>query len=263
MNIVLLKSCELGPDNEFVLGREDRRNQHIRKILKAQPGQSLAGGLLGGRRASLLLRGWDAEGSLRGVFTARPDETAAEFSYWENPRPLRIVMGLLRPHVMKRLLKDLASMGVGEICFVHSSLAEGDYQKSSVWERAEEHLILGAEQGRLTCLPKLEYFSSLKSYWQWEEENAASHLKFVLEQTSADSFETLRSQQCKVRQNSSEEKPPFWTLAVGPERGWTERELAGFHAAGFTGLSLGTQLTLRAEVAAHLAAGLYFLVTGS
>ena len=252
MNRILLRAIELNSQYGSVLPADDYRAKHLREILKAQPGSLFEAGILHTQiSGKFKIQEIGHDGSISGHFIGAYD--ASQKLRWQS---LSLGMGMMRPPVLKRLLRDFASAGVEGITLIQTELCEGAYRQSHVWERLEHYLILGAEQGRINRLPQLlhgqrqglslaEYLAKVKQLR--EERSILPQNCIVLDERGG-----IRNS-LPVRNASSEHR---YIIALGPERGWTMNELQAFLDNGFTDCSLGP-VTLRTEVAAHLALGLY------
>ncbi len=261
MNRILLRESELS-EGILHLVSDDYRARHLRQILKARVGQSFEAGILHGTYSGNLeiLQINDDAIKLRFLGENDPQQRLR----WQN---LSLAIGVPRPPVLKRLLCDLASAGLREIALIQGKLCESDYRKSHVWDELEHYLILGAEQGRIQRLPKL-YLSS--------DRRGGMHLRDYLSLArQLRAHRSILPQNCIVLDeqgprrtpgpdewgtgDESQESQPY-LIALGPERGWTAVEQKAFQAADFVSCSLGP-MTLRTEVSAHLAVGLYLWET--
>lgn len=240
MNIVYLAKDEIGR----LIPRRDRRWAHVAKILKKGPGDIVAAGSSDASLGEARIEAMDHEGI---VFSYAPRRTAPPL------RPLRLLMGFPRPIQAGRVLKDLTSLGVEKIWFVQSELGEKSYVESSFFKTKEygSHLIEGAEQAGNPRLPEVRCFWSLKAACDalTEEEGALNEAaepptKLVFHPNpKAPALASLSRYAAPV------------TLAIGSERGWTEKELAFFDARGFAACRLGDRI-LKTETAALAAASI-------
>jgi RsmE family RNA methyltransferase len=236
MNLILLDPSE----KEGSFSPEDRRYSHLRAVLKAKEGDHFRAGIVNGPLGHLK------------VLRITQDKIAYHFSPEKEPPPpypLEIILGAVRPLVARRLLKDLTSLGVRAIHMVSTDLSEKSYLESSLWKKNEyiKNLREGAEQAETTLLPVLCQYKKLDRCLSGF---SLPIRKIVLDPTA----EQLFWRQLESEQETRDLINPV-ALAVGPERGWSERERNLFHEAGFHFRRLGTRI-LRTEAAALIAAGI-------
>ncbi len=236
MNLILLDSES--PVGEFP--REDRRYTHIRRILRGKVGTTLKAGVVNGFIGVLEITEI-SEQSITYYFS--PTEAP------NLPYPIEVIIGAMRPIVARRLLKDLTSLGVGGIRLVKADLSEGSYLESSLWKNREyeSYLREGAEQGGTTILPTVRLYTDLR---QCLEEVSKEGRNLVMDPDAPTSF--LSVQQVW---GPSRNKSMVLRVAIGPERGWTEREMGLFIESGFIPCRLGARV-LRTEAAALIAVGI-------
>jgi RsmE family RNA methyltransferase len=238
MNLILFEEYELGKS----LPRRDERTVHLLKVLHKKPGDSFEAGILGGGRGTGRIERTGLDGSL---FVSLHIEEGAP------PRlPLRVAAGFVRPIQVRRLLRDLSNLGVGAIDLVGTDLGEKSYQDTKLMKDggARAALIEGAMQSRDTTIPSLAVFPSLDAWLDerpWEARGTGPRTAPLL--VAADN---LRPEGAMAR--ISPTRRPV-ALAVGSERGWSDRERDALEAAGFTRLSLGER-ALRTETACLAAA---------
>lgn len=246
MNILLLASDA----SHFTLAADSSRGQHILNILKLEPGQSIRVGIAGRGLGTAMYRGGDDEGLLHFDLQDNFDPAPA-------PHPIRIVLGHPRLPVLSRLARDLTTLGVAAIDVVAGELSEKSYLSASFWKQGTwaEDLRLGAEQGVRVDLPELRPWYSVNSFLD-SLSGGADELPAAGTTAKAPEQRILLSGQAGSRQLAEVLDPARGpcVLAVGPERGWTERETAAFEAAGFVLASLGRSV-LRTETATLVAAG--------
>ncbi len=223
MNLILFEPDEINEP----LPKHDPRAVHILSILKSGEGDCLKAGVVNGKRGSLTILSAEGE-SIR--FSFAPEvESEALF-------PLDLVIGAPRPLVTKRLLKDLSSLGLGKLLFTRTDLGEKSYLESGLWRDGEyrRHLYEGAEQAVSTRIPEVKLFPGLEACLKMVESGSR---RFVLDPVRG----SLRLQNVPL-----DARPVV--LAVGPERGWTDRELDTFSRFGFENVRLGDRI-LRTEAA--------------
>jgi RsmE family RNA methyltransferase len=107
---------------------------------------------------------------------------------------------------------------------------------------AREALIEGAVQSRDTTIPALAVFAGLEDWLRerpWDKNAAARPLPVLV------AADNVRPEGAMARLGSM--RGPM-VLAVGAERGWSDRERDALEAAGFSRLSLGGR-ALRTETA--------------
>ena len=112
MNRILLEPAEIGPDCRAVFGGV--RAEHVRTVLKGTVGQVLKTGVVGGDIG-------------QSVIEAISQESVTVLCTHDRP-PLPpwcdLVLAPPRPRVMKRLLPQLATIGVRRIFLVGAEKVE-------------------------------------------------------------------------------------------------------------------------------------------
>ncbi len=275
MNIVLFAEEEL----DRPLSASDRRTKHITSILGLGPGDTFRAGVVNGVSGTATVTDIALDGSLEFAFepgpapagapepgaAAFPEPGAAAFpepapaGAPEPPgaggtggnvglQPVRLLLGHPRPIVLKRLLRDLSSLGVERIVVAHTALGEKSYFESNLWHDGTIESLLreGAEQAGSTRLPTVERAWTIsrgieRIVDQWE---SAERVVFD------NGIEASRPAGANEKTGGSRR-----ILAVGSERGWTDGERAAFAEDGFDGRYLGERV-LRTETAAIVAVAL-------
>jgi len=230
MNLVLFEPGEL----PGVFALRDPRVVHLREILKLLPGDRFLAGEVDGNKGTAAL-----------VSVAGSKVVLGEQDLTEEAPPLldiRLVIGTPRPPTARRLLKDLTTLGACELHFVATDLGEKSYLQSNLWKgdwRAA--LKEGAAQNRSTRLPHVERHERLGS---------------LLKRIPAGRLICFQEQAPLWNSNHPIllQQGPLW-LAVGPERGWSEREKLEFESSSWSLASLGGSV-LRTETACCLALGI-------
>jgi 16S rRNA U1498 N3-methylase RsmE len=284
MNVVVFSAEEWGRP----LPANDERAVHIREVLRLQPGDRLRVGLLGaGVGQAEVLAGPEASAGAGAARNARgqanaplllafPDPAALVGA--EAPLPLTLVLGQPRPPVMQRLLKDLGALGLARILVVASDLSEKSYMQSRLWqghpapsgptagaESADavtaaadgawrRQLIAGAQQGGHCFLPAVERFYSIKKALEAADHPQSQRLVLDLVPDSVDLLGFCAGLAGRAGTAGAADQPGL-VLAIGPERGWSERERGLFRVAGYGAFGLGRRI-LRTETACILACGM-------
>jgi RsmE family RNA methyltransferase len=225
MNMMLLRPDELGRP----LPLSDPRTRHVLKVLKKSPGDSLLAGLEGRSSGTALILGLDAEG-MRLTYSPSPEPP-------EPLRPLRLILGFPRPIQARRILKDLCSLGLERIVLCASDLGEASYRQSDFYSREEwrDALREGAAQAANPLMPEVYTAGSIE---EGIGLSGGAGMRIALDN------------QTGVRPLSSFDpvRPAGALLAVGSERGWSDRERAALARAGFASAGLGPRV-LRTETA--------------
>ena len=154
MNIILFDPDEM---DRAALPVSDRRARHIDQVLGLKEGDSFTMGVLGGGRGQGRLVRRDPDGFLHFSF-----ELTAEAP---PLYPVTLVVGLPRPQMAKRILRDATTLGVRRIVFFTTERGSKSYAQSPVFQPATMHELLreGAEQAVSTRLPEVALASYLKA----------------------------------------------------------------------------------------------------
>lgn len=231
MNLILFDS----PFEAKRLQGDDPRAQHICKTLRARIGTKVFVGFVNGLRARTEVTSVETNGTVSlKVIGTEPAPV---------PLPIRLLVGLPRPHTAKRILFETASMGVHELHFYEAERGEPSYAQSSLWSSDEwkERLRLGTEQSFGTHVPEVVMHRNLQSAISSQPDDAA--------QIALDNYEATGS----LPQLLSD-TPRRAVIALGPERGWSPDERDIFRENGWKLAHLGAHV-LRLETACTVAVG--------
>lgn len=234
MNLLLLEPDEIDAGGRATI--RGRRAVHVRSILKAEVGQELRAGVLGGRL-----------GTAR-VESLGPDELVVSTRLTE-PAPRAgdvLLLAVPRPKVLLRILAHAAALGFGEIVLLRSWRVDKSHLQSHAMQVGpwREHLMLGLEQAGRTQLPTIRFFPLFKPFV--EDHLATLRLpdhRFVAHPTAANGTHEL----------GLTAGAPF-ALALGPDGGLLPYEVAQFAERGFLPVHCGRH-PLRTETALAVLAG--------
>lgn len=231
MNLVLLQ-----PEEIDVLGQAlltGRRLLHVRDVLGVVPGARIRVGIIGGGRHLAEVREMRADCCL--VCLDAPLASLPEPS-------IDLLLALPRPKCLQRLLPQLAAVGIGRLFLVNASKVTRDYWGSQIIKRNEfsELFSQGLEQAGDVRLPTVTLSRRFKSFVRDEVANTyADGCKLVAHPSEADESRRLVSDLPSGKRI---------LLAVGPEGGWTDDELAFLEAIGFNRFGIGPRV-LRTDTA--------------
>jgi len=230
MNRLLVWDHECDAAGEVRL--TDRRAEHIRCVLRAEPGEELRAGFINGAAAvATVVSICESHCDLR----LRPDPTAC----LPAAPTVDLLLAMPRPKCLKRILPQLATLGVRRLYLTAAKRVERFYFDTHLLQ--PEHylplLLEGLEQAMDTRLPELQIVRPLRNY-----------LRDELSPRYAPGHKLLAHPGLR---SAAELIPPAGEpllIAVGPEGGWVPHELELFESLGFTRFSLGLR-PLRTDMA--------------
>ena len=226
MNLILLEPADFIDAERVVL--RDRRLAHLREVHRAEAGETLRVGRLGGEMG---------EGRLLRLDTASA-ELQVRFDQPPPPKlPITLLLALPRPKMLRRVLQTVATMGVPRLVLLNSYRVEKSFWQTPFLDPAaiREQLILGLEQARDTVLPEVIIEKRFKPF-----------VEDRLPQLAAGSLGLVGHPGDFPHCPRAVEHPV--TLAIGPEGGWIPYEVEKLAEAGLTPVQLGERI-LRVETA--------------
>ena len=150
MNICLFSNDEISKP----LPRKDERAEHIIKVLHKKAGDTFTAGIIGGESGVARITAIDDSG------------ISFEFTAGGNGKPLApldMIIGFPRPIQLKRLLRDIAALGVGRVYLTGTDLGEKSYMQSTLVEKGSAYKMLldGTVQAGSTHVPELFLYKTL------------------------------------------------------------------------------------------------------
>ena len=243
MNICLFRKEDFSKDDftHGVLSLKDERAKHIIKILHKNVGDEFSAGVIGSKAGKAVITAISEEGIL---FDFRPESDGKELY------PLDLIIGFPRPIQLKRLFRDVASLGVRSVHLTATELGEKSYLDSNVIKDGSAYNMLldGSVQAASTHVPELFVHTSLKECLESVEKREGES---ELIKIAPDNVKPTMSL-CSFL---SEKQPVAAVCAVGSERGWSEKERELLEANGYIRLGMGKRI-LRTETAATVATSL-------
>ncbi|MNZ57902.1 16S ribosomal RNA methyltransferase RsmE [compost metagenome] len=226
MNLLLLDDADFVAADRAIL--RDRRLTHLHEVHRAESGDSLRVGRLGG------LMG---EGRLLRL---ERDEAELQLSFDQPPPaklPITLLLALPRPKMLRRVFQTIAAMGVPRLVLLNSYRVEKSFWQTPFLEPAaiRAQLILGLEQARDTVLPEVIIEKRFKPF-----------VEDRLPTMAAGSLGLIGHPGPWPACPRAVEQPV--TLAIGPEGGWIPYEVDKLREAGLAPVQLGERI-LRVETA--------------
>jgi len=232
LNLLLFSDEDrLGPTRIAVRGR---RLQHLRAVHRAQPGDTLRVGEIGGLVGEGEILAIDANSAL------------VEIALGESPPPknsLVLVLALPRPKMLRRILGSAAELGVPEIHLINSYRVEKSYWQSPLLatEPIRECLLQGLAQSRDTRLPEVTSHRRFKPFVEDSLPGMTTGRRALLAHPGD-------HPPCPNRVTGEA------LLVVGPEGGFIPYEVDRLRAAGCEVVTLGPRI-LRVETAVPVLLG--------
>jgi len=226
VNLLLLDTADFIADDRVLL--RDRRLTHLQQVHRAEAGEQLRVGRVGGNMGSGQLLRLDAhEAELQVSFNQPPPAKL----------PVTLLLALPRPKMLRRVLQTVAAMGVPRLVLLNSYRVEKSFWQTPFLEPAaiHEQLILGLEQARDTVLPEVIIEKRFKPF-----------VEDRLPQLAADTLGLVGHPGDFPHCPRAVTQPV--TLAIGPEGGWIPYEVDKLAAAGLRPVQLGERI-LRVETA--------------
>ncbi len=230
MNLLLLEPGEV---DGGVVDLRGRRARHVISVLGAGTGDRVRVGVARGATGSGVV---EAIGGGRVRLRVElTDEPAA-------PPPVSVVLALPRPKSLSRALETAAQLGVRRIDLINAWRVDKSYFDSPRLEPAKlrEALVLGCEQGATTWLPAVAVHRLFTPFVRGalaERVGGDSATGLLLHPRDAQPIERVLG-----------DRAGEVILAIGPDGGWIDRELATFDDVGFRRATLGDRV-LRTDVA--------------
>ncbi len=222
MNLVLINQEE----STHGIPKDDPRAVHLTQTVGLQPGKTFVVGI---------------KNAFRGLATIQKISKHLIFTVeWEKEKqarlPLELLVGLPRPQTAKKILYDAACLGVHKIIFFVSEKGDPGYLSSSLWKNNEweDFLLRGTEQACSCQVPEVIHVPSI--------EEGIKLLHPQSWRVLLDPYTAKESLKTKTGSFS------FGTLAIGPERGWSDDERSILKSNGFSFYHLGDRI-LRVETA--------------
>lgn len=257
MNICLFTDQEINQP----LSLRDERGQHIIKILHKKEGETFTAGVIGGMAGTATITKIEHKEVTVSNGKKTYDDGLIYFTFEPQSEgktlfPLIMIIGFPRPIQLKRLLRDMAALGVSQVHLTGTELGEKSYMKSDMatTDAAYQMLLDGTVQAGSTRVPELFIHQNLR-----------------------DCIEAVKKQQC------TGENPAYFALdnvepkcsltkacegnfsgavaAIGSERGWTRNERILLKEKGFDLLGMGQRI-MRTETAATVSASIILNAMG-
>ena len=235
MNLLLFESTEMAPDNTIVLN--DRRGEHLIRVLGCRVGDTVKAGMINGPVGTgevLAIDGGQENSEVVLRFSAE--------SVAPSQPPVDLVMGLVRPIMLKKILAQVASLGVGRIFLINANRVEKSFFEARLLkdENYRPYLLEGLEQAKDTFLPQLTVHKRFRPFVEdFIPTVAQTYTRmFVAHPEFSEGLMQVSGRGIKGRT----------LLAIGPEGGWVDFEIDKFIGQSFLPISMGSRV-LRTDTA--------------
>jgi RsmE family RNA methyltransferase len=229
MNRILFETSEISGG---VAGFGGARARHVVEILHGEVGQIIKTGEIDGPVGTSRIESVEKTGD-GYLIRAKIEHNGIALPPWVD-----LILAPPRPRVLKRLLPQLVSMGVGRIFLVGAKKVEKDFWGATLLkpEIYRPLLIEGLMQAGTSALPVIETRRNFRRFITDELDCAFPDAgrRVVAHPYGADSSPVAGEGRL--------------LLAVGPEGGWTDDEVALLESRGFVRYSLGARI-LRTDTA--------------
>ena len=250
MNRILFERSEIV---EGVATFSGERAEHVLNVLHGEVGQVLKTGEIDGRIGTSTIQSIDTTGPARISVAVSHRE--------ESLRPwVDLVLAPPRPRVMKRLLPQLVTLGVGKIVLVGAEKVEKDFWGATLLkpENYRPLLIDGLMQAGTSILPTIALRRNFRKFVREELDTMlpspnriVAHpykTKDARPETGDRSQSTNRPIDQSTNRTIEHSNISSLTLAIGPEGGWIDEEISLLEEHGFSRYSLGSRI-LRTDTA--------------
>lgn len=226
MNIILAEAAEVACGK---LTLTDHRAEHIVKVLRSEIGDRVRVGLVNGGRGFGTIGGLQKKYPFVVELHLELNEPLGELP------PIDLILALPRPIMLKRILSQVTTLGVGTIHLINANRVEKSFWEAGLLQPEEyrTHLLHGLEQAVDTRLPGIELHRKFKPFIEDYFPSLAGGYRSLL---LADPVGEHR-----LAEVVSESRGRI-ALAVGPEGGWVEYEVKKFREQGFTCCSIGDRI---------------------
>lgn len=236
MNLLLLAPEETAADGLVRL--EDRRSEHLVRILGCKPGDRVRAGIINGRIGTgEIIAVEKGRGKYaRVILCFTPEEMESK------PPPVDLILGLVRPIMLKKILAQAASLGVGRIYLINGNRVEKSFFAAGLLqgENYRPYLLHGLEQAKNTFLPQVSIHQRFRPFVEdFVPTIAGSYDRMLIAHPEAGK---------DIRQALGKRCGGRKLLAIGPEGGWVDFELDKFIQQSFEPVSLGKRI-LRTDTA--------------
>ena len=229
MNRILFEPGEIA-DGIAMFG--GARAAHVLDVLHGEVGQVLKTGEIGGMNGTSEIVEIVRDAAGGPLVRVRVSHAEAPLPSW-----IDLVLAPPRPRAMKRLLPQLATLGVGRIVLVGAQKVEKDFWGATLLkeENYRPLLVDGLMQAGTGVLPTIDARRSFRRFVRDELDAVFPTTNRIVAHPSA----------AATAASAGGERP---LLAVGPEGGWTDAEVEMLESHGFRRLSLGPRV-LRTDTA--------------
>jgi len=237
VNLMLFAAKELSANEILCLNSHDRRAQHLAKVLNVSRGDTIKIGQING-----------AVGT-GTILSMSPASVELRISLDIPPPPglnLTLILALPRPKMMRRVIENIAALGVKHLILINAYKVEKSYWQTP-WLTPEvlaHHCQLGLEQSGDTLMPRIETKKLFKPFVE-------DDLPALIAGRSAWVAHPGGSQ-------GIPSTPDSMVLAIGPEGGFTPYEVSKLVEAGCRQFHLGPRI-LRVETVIPALLGRLFL----
>ena len=246
MNICLFKTDELNKP----LSLHDQRGEHLIKILRKKVGDTFTAGVVDGKAGIATITEINDDGI---TFFFEPK--------WEGKKlnPLEMIIGIPRPIQLKRLLRDIAALGVCKVHLTGTELGEKSYMKSALVEKGSAYKMLldgtvhvpefAIHQTLKECLDSISD-DSIK--FALDNVNPECSLSQAMADANISAAEKISDGENLADGKSFAAEKKHVIAAIGSERGWTDKERKLLEDYGYTKCGIGERI-MRTETAATVA----------
>jgi len=235
VNLVLLLPEDFISEDQVKL--TGRRAQHLLTIKRVTLGDRLLVGQLNGQQGQGRVIAIEQHSVLLKVILDTPPIA---------PLPVHLILALPRPKMLKRILQTISAMGVKQLSLIHCAKVEKSYWQSPWLEQNKiaENLFLGLEQAQDTLLPKVTCYQRFKPFVEDRLAELSANTRKIIAHPG-------QGEHCALvlanKRTIGAATPTITTtLAIGPEGGFTDYEIALFEQVGFKTCHLGERI-LRVE----------------
>lgn len=235
MNLLLFESSEI--ENENIVWLQDRRSEHIINILGCRPGDTVRAGVINGPTGTgkiLAIRGKGKKAGVSLRFTAH--------DYQPEQPVIDLILGLVRPIMLKRLLAQVASLGVGRIFLINANRVEKSFFETGLLkdENYRPYLVHGLEQAKDTHMPQVSIHKRFRPFVEdYIPAVSKTYSRMLVAHPEAETG---------LKQLEWPGQKGRILLAIGPEGGWVDFEINNFMEQSFVPVSMGERI-LRTDTA--------------